>query len=79
MNDPRLIKTSKDMLRVIIRRPHAYKFRRDHPKAAIPCLAIMNGQGKMLGGVRIPSADAVADLTERIGDELKKLAAAKFR
>ena len=66
VNDPKLIKATKNMLRVIIRRPHAYKFRRDHPKAAIPCLAIMNGAGKLLGGTEVPSAKAVETLLELI-------------
>ena len=49
-------------MRVLIRRPHAYKFRRDHPKTAIPCLAIMNAEGRVLGGTAVPATNAVATI-----------------
>ena len=51
-------------MRVVIRRPHAYKFRRDHPKAAIPCLAVMNGDGRLLGGIAVPHKNAVSTIVE---------------
>lgn len=73
MIDSKLIKASKDLLRVIIRRPHAYKFLAKHPTSGIPCLAIMNGKGRLLGGVRIPSADAALDLIGRIERARKKV------
>jgi hypothetical protein len=73
VNDSKLIKASKDLLRVIIRRPHAYKFLAKHPTSGIPCLAIMNGKGRLLGGVRIPSADAALDLIGRIERGRKKV------
>ncbi len=44
---------------VIIRRPHAYKFKREHKKAPIPGIAVLGSDGKFVGGVRLPSKDAV--------------------
>ena len=67
MNDPKLIEASKNAVRVLIRRPHAYKFRRDHPKAAIPCLAIMTADGRLLGGTAIPVKNAVATILGLLG------------
>ena len=67
MNDPKLIEASENAVRVLIRRPHAYKFRRDHPKAAIPCLAIMNADGRLLGGTAVPAKNAVATIVGLLG------------
>ena len=64
------------MLRVVIRRPHAYKFRRDHPKAAIPSLAIVDADGRMLGGTAVPSANAVSTILEVIKRHRKPKGAA---
>ena len=72
MNDSRIINATKNMVRVLIRRPHAYKFRRDHPNAGIPCLAILNGKGRLLGGAKIPSADAVEQLLTVVKRHEKK-------
>ena len=55
-------------MRVIVRRPHAYKFRRDHTKAPIPGLVVLDSEGKFVGGVPLPSENAV----ETIVDLLKK-------
>ena len=49
---------------IIVRRPHAYKFKRDHPKAPIPGLAVLDAEGKFVGGVALPSKDAVAEVVE---------------
>lgn len=64
VNDPKLIQASQNAVRVIIRRPHAYKFKRDHPKAAIPSLLVMNAAGKMLGGTAITSSNAVSTMVD---------------
>ena len=59
MNDERLIEASKDALRVIVRRPHAYKFRKEHGKAPIPGLVVLDAEGVFVGGVALPSKGAV--------------------
>jgi hypothetical protein len=47
---------------VIIRRPHAYKFKRQHAAAPIPGVAFLNGDGEVLGTMRLPLKGAVERL-----------------
>ena len=55
-----MIKAAKKRaVTVIIRRPHAYKFKGEHRKAPIPGVAVLDADGKFVGGVRLPSKDAV--------------------
>ena len=51
-------------MRVIIRRPHAYKVKRKYPKTPIPGLVVLDAEGEFLGAVALPSKDAAAKLTE---------------
>lgn len=44
---------------VIVRRPHAYKFREQNKETPIPGLVVLDADGKFLGGVSLPSEDAV--------------------
>lgn len=64
MNDKKVIEASKNAVRVIVRRPHAYKFKREHQKAPIPGLVVLDAEGKFVGGVALPSKDAVDKLVE---------------
>ena len=61
VNDKRVIKATKNVLRVIVRRPHAYKFKANHRQAPIPGFAVLDSNGKYLGGVRLrPLQDTYA-------------------
>ena len=52
-------------MRILIRRPHAYKFARDHKNSPIPGLILMNAKGKVLDSLRVPAgADRLVDLLE---------------
>jgi hypothetical protein len=51
-------------VRIIVRRPHAYKFREQHKDAPIPGLVVLDGDGKFVGGVAMPSKSAVADVVK---------------
>lgn len=44
---------------MIVRRPHAYKFREQHEAAPIPGLVVLDADGKFVGGVKLPAKDAV--------------------
>jgi hypothetical protein len=55
-------------VRIIVRRPHAYKFKAEHKKAPIPGLAVLDAEGRFVGGVPLPSknaAEKVAKLLSR--------------
>ena len=64
MNDKQVIEAAKNAVTVIVRRPHAYKFKRDHSKSPIPGLVVLNGAGEYLGGVTLPSKSAVSDIVK---------------
>ncbi|MEK7867189.1 MAG: hypothetical protein AAB434_10940 [Planctomycetota bacterium] len=55
------MKAADAAVRVIIRRPHAYKFAADHEGALIPGLTLLDADGKVLDAIGLPAdaADAV--------------------
>lgn len=64
INDGRFIKAANQTVRVIIRRPHAYKVKAKYPDTPIPGLVVLDAEGKFLGAVALPSKDAGRALTE---------------
>lgn len=64
LNDPELVKAAQDTVRILIRRPHAYRFRRDHPGAPIPGLVLMDGNGRVLDSTRLPVRGGVKALVK---------------
>ena len=52
-------------MRVLIRRPHAYKFARAHPGSQIPGIVLLNTKGKVLAAsTRIPGRGGVEALVK---------------
>lgn len=64
MNDKQVIAASDNAVKVIIRRPHAYRFKEQYEAAPIPGLVVLDREGRLVGGVRLPSRDAVARVVE---------------
>ncbi len=64
MNDQKVVDAARDAVRIIIRRPHAYTFKMMHPFATIPGVTMLDGDGKFVGSVALPSRGAVEELTE---------------
>ena len=64
MNDERVIEAANEAVRVIVRRPHAYSFLRDHRKSRIPGLVVLNAEGEFIGAVSVPSRTAVEKVVE---------------
>ena len=58
-------------MRIIIRRPHAYTFKGKYNQAPIPGIAVLDENGKMIGGVRLPSANAVEKLLKLLKPDEK--------
>ena len=54
-------------MKVIVRRPHAYKFKRQYEKAPIPGFVVLDADGEFVGGVKLPSKNAVAVVVELLG------------
>lgn len=59
-----MIKASEAFVRIIIRRPHAYEFRKVHKKAPIPGMAILDADGNYLAGFAFEGEDQVKRLKE---------------
>ena len=64
MNDKKVAAAAVEAVRIIIRRPHAYKVRAQYRKAPIPGLLVLDPKGKFLGGVALPSVDAAQQVAE---------------
>ncbi|MHC4514044.1 MAG: hypothetical protein ACYTGW_12890 [Planctomycetota bacterium] len=58
------MKSAAEVLRILIRRPHAYKFRRDHPKSPIPGIVLLDANGKVLASSRLPARGGVEALLD---------------
>ncbi len=56
------------MVRILIRRPHAYRFRRDHPGSPIPGLLLLDAKGKVLESTRLPAPEGVKTLLDLLQD-----------
>ena len=50
-------------MRLLVRRPHAYKFVDDHKGAAIPGVTTLDADGHLLVGVDLKATDALKSLT----------------
>lgn len=64
MNDEQLIAAARDAVRVIVRRPHAYKFRAEYERAIIPGLTVLDAEGRFVGATGLPSPGAAAKVIE---------------
>ena len=69
IEDDKVVEESGDFVRIIIRRPQAYAFRRMHREAPIPGFGVMDGEGKWKGAFSFGGDDAAA----RLAKQLKKL------
>lgn len=63
-----MIRAADGFVRVIIRRPHAYRFRETHAGAPIPGLAFLGPDGKMKGGFVFEDASAKAALLAKLNE-----------
>lgn len=69
LNDAEFVKAASDTVRILIRRPHAYRFRRDHPGSPIPGLILLDAKGKLLDSVRLPAGGGVKPLLELLKND----------
>ena len=68
LNDAELVKAAENTVRILIRRPHAYRFRRDHPGVPIPGLVLMDAKGQVLDSARLPAKGGAKTLLELLKD-----------
>jgi hypothetical protein len=61
-------KASEKFVRVIVRRPHAYRFRKDHPSSPIPGMVILDAEGAFVAGFAFKGEDQA----KRLAAELEK-------
>ena len=62
-----VIEAANNAVKVIVRRPHAYKFKRQYKETPIPGFVVLDADGEFVGGVKLPSKNAVAAVVELLG------------
>lgn len=62
MEDEKVVEASKAYVRIIIRRPHAYEFRKKYGLTPIPGVAILDVEGAWVEGYDFKGKDPAADL-----------------
>ena len=60
------MKRSEKFVRLIIRRPQAYTFRKNYKTAPIPGVAFLDGEGKFKEEYRFNSKESLADVLKRL-------------
>lgn len=71
INDADVVKAAEGFVRIIIRRPHAYKFANDHAGASIPGVAFLDAEGKLTGNYDLKSSPKAKGLLEEMTKQLK--------
>ena len=66
MNNAKVIKESQSFVRIIIRRPQAYKFRSKHRGVPIPGITFLNPDDKVLSTFVFASKDAAKRLVAKM-------------
>jgi hypothetical protein len=54
-------KASEKFVRLIVRRPHAYEFKKQDKSVPIPGIIFLDAQGKVVGTVQLDSAKQLVD------------------
>lgn len=68
MNDSAVVKASEKFVRVIVRRPHAYKFVEKDQTVAIPGIVLLDAEGNVIGSAHLDSAE---NLVEKLNELVK--------
>ena len=58
------MKAAQNTVRILIRRPHAYKFGRQYRNSPIPGIVLLNAKGKVLASSRLPARGGVETLLD---------------
>ncbi len=61
MNAATVVKASEKFVRVIVRRPHAYKFVAKDKTIAIPGIVFLDREGNVVGSVQLDSAETLVE------------------
>jgi hypothetical protein len=63
-----VLKASARFVRIIVRRPHAYAFKKKDTRVPIPGIVFLNTQGKVVGMAQLESAK---ELVEKMNELAK--------
>lgn len=58
LGDAKVIEAANGFVRLVLRRPHAYKFSADHGDTPIPGLVVLDADGKVVGSLALPAEDS---------------------
>lgn len=56
-----MLKASEKFVHLIVRRPHAYEFKKKDKSVPIPGIAFLDAQGSVVGTVELESAKKLVD------------------
>jgi hypothetical protein len=62
-----VLKASEKFVRLIVRRPHAYEFKKKDKSVTIPGVAFLDAEGKVVGMVELESAKQLVDKMNAVG------------
>ena len=66
MDDPKVAQAAEPYLRVLLRRPHAYRFRATIEGAPIPGFTILDGEGKKVGAVPLTDKTTAEEVAKAL-------------
>lgn len=66
LDDPEVVAGSEKFVTLIIRRPYAYAFVREHEGAVLTGVAFLDGDGTLKGSSRLKAATEVVKEMERV-------------
>ncbi len=66
MNAATVVKASEKFVRVIVRRPHAYKFVEKDKTAAVPGIVFLDQEGNVVGSVQLDSAEKLVEKMNKL-------------
>ena len=70
LGDAKVVEATGAFVRLILRRPHAYKFSADHGDTPIPGLVVLDAEGKVVASLPLPAEDA-AKIASFLSEESK--------
>lgn len=57
LGDAKVVEATGAFVRLVLRRPHAYKFSADHGDTPIPGLVVLDAEGKVAASLALPAED----------------------
>jgi hypothetical protein len=66
LDDPAVVQASEKFVRVIVRRPHAYRFLQKDRNVAIPGIIFLDSQGAVVATSKLDSAEQLIERMNKV-------------